>query len=107
MKISILLLFVAVFSISATSYSQEARVTLDMENVSINEVFKGIQEQTNYSFWYDLKDINLDKIVSVCQSLRSLDPRALAYICCISNTSKEEYRCYHESLRNPTLWNTE
>ncbi|WP_199163417.1 TonB-dependent receptor [Parabacteroides provencensis] len=65
MKISILLLFVAVFSISATSYSQEARVTLDMENVSINEVFKGIQEQTNYSFWYDLKDINLDKIVSV------------------------------------------
>lgn len=49
----------------------------------------------------------LDKIVSVCKSLRSLDRKALAYICCISNTSKEKYRCYHESLRNPTIWNTE
>lgn len=49
----------------------------------------------------------LDKIVTVCKSLRTLDPRALAYICCISKTSKEEYRCYHESLRNPNIWNTD
>ena len=28
-----------------------------------------------------------------------------AYVCCISNTSKEEYRCYHTRLSNPTLWN--
>lgn len=47
----------------------------------------------------------LDKIVSVCKSLRTLDPKALAYICCISHTSKEEYRCYHTRLSNPTLWN--
>lgn len=47
----------------------------------------------------------LDKIVSVCKSLRSLDPIALSYICCISNTKKEEYRCYHIRLSNPTLWN--
>lgn len=47
----------------------------------------------------------LDKIVSVCKSLRTLDPIALSYICCISNTSKEEYRCYHTRLSNPTLWN--
>lgn len=47
----------------------------------------------------------LDKIVSVCKSLRTLDPKALSYICCISNTSKEEYRCYHTRLSNPTLWN--
>jgi len=47
----------------------------------------------------------LDKIVSVCKSLRTLDPKALAYICCISNTPKEEYRCYHTRLSNLTLWN--
>ena len=47
----------------------------------------------------------LEKIVSVCKSLRTLDARDLAFICCISNTSKEEYRCYHTRLSNPTLWN--
>ena len=47
----------------------------------------------------------LDRIVSICKSLRTLDPKALAYVCCISNTSKEEYRCYHTRLSNPTLWN--
>lgn len=36
-----------------------------------------------------------------------LGPRALAYICCISKTSKEEYRCYHTRLRKPTIWNAE
>ena len=47
----------------------------------------------------------LDRIVSICKSLRTLDPKAPAYVSCVSNTSKEEYRCYHTSLSNPTLWN--
>ena len=47
----------------------------------------------------------LDRIVSICQSLRTLDKKALSYICCISNTSKEQYRCYHIKQSTPTLWN--
>lgn len=70
-----------------------------------------IQRVLEYGQWEDWQLIRsyygLDKIVSICKSLCTLDPKALAYICCISNTSKEEYRCYHESLRNPTIWNTE
>ena len=62
-----------------------------------------IQRVLEYGQWEDWQLIRsyygLDKIVSICKSLRTLDP--------ISNTSKEEYRCYHESLRNPTIWNTE
>lgn len=47
----------------------------------------------------------LDKIVAVCQSLRALEPKALAFICCISNTNKEQYRCYRIKQSNPTLLN--
>lgn len=47
----------------------------------------------------------LDKIVTTCQSLRTLDPRALSFVCGISKTSKEQYRCYHTKQSNPTLWN--
>ncbi|MCS3199650.1 MULTISPECIES: hypothetical protein [Bacteroides] len=84
----------------------------DINNVDMDMhpsyIIQRVMEYGQLEDWHLIRSYyGLDKIVSVCQSLRSLDPRALAYICCISNTSKEEYRCYHESLRNPTLWNTE
>lgn len=47
----------------------------------------------------------LDKIVSTCKSMRNLDPKALAFVCCISNTKKEQYRCYRTRQSSPTLWN--
>lgn len=48
----------------------------------------------------------LDKIVTVCRSLRTLDAKALSFICCISDTDKTQYRCYHTTQSNPTLWNS-
>ena len=39
MKISILLLLFGIFSVSATGYSQEARVSITVNNTTINEVF--------------------------------------------------------------------
>ena len=48
----------------------------------------------------------LDRIVEVCKQLRTLDPVCLLYICCISDTRKEDYRCYHTRQSNPTLWNS-
>lgn len=65
MKISVLFLFTAIFSLSAKSYSQEARVTFNLENVKVSDVFETIKEQTDYSFWYDLKDIDVNRNVSV------------------------------------------
>ena len=53
-----------------------------------------------------VKYYGLDKIVSVCKSLRTLDSVCLSYICTISNTRKEDYRCYHIAQSNPTLWNS-
>ena len=34
----------------------------------------------------------LEKIVKESQQLRSLEPRALSFICCLSDTKKEDYR---------------
>ena len=47
----------------------------------------------------------LDKIVSECRKLRTLDAKALSFICCISNTDKTQYRCYHTTQSNPARWN--
>lgn len=48
----------------------------------------------------------LDKIVEVCKSIRTLDPMCLSYICAISHTPKEDYRCWHFRQSFPTLWNS-
>ena len=65
MKISILLLLFGIFSVSATGYSQEARVSITVNNTTINEVFTEIKAQTNYSFWFDVKDVDIDRKVSI------------------------------------------
>ena len=62
-----------------------------------------IQRVLEYGQWEDWQLIRsyygLDKIVSICKSLRTLDPKALAYICCISNTSKElKFRKYSNNV---------
>lgn len=69
-----------------------------------------IQRVLEYGTWEDWKIIRsyygLDRIVEYCKGMRTLDPIALSYICCISNTKEEEYRCYHFRQSNPTLWNS-
>ena len=48
----------------------------------------------------------LDKIVQICKTLPSLDPRSLSFICAISQTKEEEYRCYHAKRGSLTPWNS-
>ena len=65
MKISILLILAGVFTISATVYSQDAKISISMHDNSVNEVFTAIKEQTDYSFWYDVKDVDVTQRVSL------------------------------------------
>lgn len=65
MRISLLLLFLGIFSISATTYSQEARVSIELKNATINEVLSAIKNQTSYSFWYDVTEVDTNRKVSI------------------------------------------
>ncbi|WP_455663818.1 DUF6922 domain-containing protein [Phocaeicola sp.] len=83
---------------------------IDIANADMDtcpaQIIQRVLEYGNLKDWHLIRNYyGLEKIVSVCQSLRTLDPKALAFICCISETSKEQYRCYHTKLSNPTLWN--
>lgn len=69
-----------------------------------------IQRVLEYGQMVDWRLINkyygLDRIVSECKQLRTLDPVCLSFICNISHTNEEEYRCYHYRQYNPTPWNS-
>lgn len=59
-----------------------------------------VQRVLEYGNWSDWKLLlcyyGKDRIVDICKNLRSLDSKCLSYICAISNTRKEEYRCYQK-----------
>lgn len=65
MRITILLLFLGIFSISATAYSQEARVTIHANNKTLSDLFAEIKSQTNYSFWFDVNDVDVNREMSI------------------------------------------
>jgi TonB-linked SusC/RagA family outer membrane protein len=65
MRISVLLLTVGIFSLSASIYSQDAKVSIQLENKSVNDVFTAIKAQTSYSFWFDIKDVDIEQQVSL------------------------------------------
>ena len=43
----------------------------------------------------------MDTIVSISKKLRSLEPRALAFISTVSHTPIEEFRCYNTRQSTP------
>src|SRR5690554_791629 len=65
MRTAIILLFTCVFiSVAETGHSQNAKVTLNKNNVNLKEVLNEIENQTDYLFIYN-NEVNTNKTVSV------------------------------------------
>lgn len=81
------------------------REQADMETCP-TQIIQRVLEYGTLEDWRIIRNYyGLERIVTCCKNMRTLDPIALAFICCISHTSKEEYRCYRIKRSNPTLWN--
>ncbi|MDO5979579.1 SusC/RagA family TonB-linked outer membrane protein [Flavivirga spongiicola] len=65
MKLTTLLVIVSFFQIQANTYSQNTKVTLNLENVTIENVLKKIESQSEFIFFYENSIVNLDKKVSI------------------------------------------
>ena len=69
-----------------------------------------IQRVLEYGQMDDWRLINryygLERIVEECKHFRTLDPVCLSFICAISHTKPEQYRCYHYRQSTPTPWNS-
>jgi TonB-linked SusC/RagA family outer membrane protein len=66
MKISMILLMLVFLQAGATeAYSQKARVTIHAENAKLSDVLDEMERQTDYLFFYNKKNINANKRVTV------------------------------------------
>ena len=55
MKLTTLLLIISLFKIHASTYSQSKKITLNVENVTIKEVFYEIEDLSDFRFLYNQK----------------------------------------------------
>ncbi|WP_372933015.1 TonB-dependent receptor [Mariniphaga sediminis] len=65
MKLTILLLFMGMMTISASIYSQSTKLSLDVKDGLILDVFKQIEDQSEFVFIYKNEVIDLNKRVNV------------------------------------------
>lgn len=66
MKLSVFLLICSIGLVQATgSYAQKATVNLEMRNQTVKEVLDEIEEQSDFSFFFNIKHVDLDRKVSV------------------------------------------
>lgn len=66
MKLSVLLLLCSICLVQAAdSYAQKATVNLEMRDQTVKEVLDEIEEQSDFSFFFNIKHVDLQRKVSV------------------------------------------
>ncbi|MEN8117315.1 MAG: TonB-dependent receptor [Bacteroidota bacterium] len=65
MKVTCLLLMIALVQVSASTYSQSTKLTLNLRNVALSEVFEEIERTSEFRFFYDSQEIDPLTEVSV------------------------------------------
>lgn len=82
------------------------REEVDMEKHALF-ITQRVLEYGTLEDWHLLRSYyGIEHIVEMCKSMRALDPVCLSFICAISQSKKEDFRCYHTRLSNPTPWNS-
>jgi len=66
MRITVLLCLLGVLQVAAANtYSQEARISLDVREKPVSDVLRDIEEQSEFFFLYNNKLIDVDRLVDV------------------------------------------
>lgn len=74
MRVMIIFLFGIIFHAGATSmYSQEATVSLNMKNATIEEVLNVIEKKSDYYFMYNSKLVNVDRKVNISVNEQTIE----------------------------------
>lgn len=65
MKLTVLLIIIAVTQLSASLYSQNVKLSLELKNCTVKEVLQRIEAQSEFRFFFNEKFIDLNRKVSV------------------------------------------
>lgn len=73
MKLTCLFILVMLIQVSASTYSQNTKLSLSGHNLTIEQVLGRIEDQSDFSFFYNVKEVDLSKVVNVNVKDQSID----------------------------------
>ncbi|MFV8374887.1 TonB-dependent receptor [Flavobacterium sp. LB1P71] len=73
LKLTTLLLLVAMFNIRANTYAQKTKVSLELNNTTVETVIETIEQKTDFRFIYKMNDIDLNRIISIRVKDQTID----------------------------------
>ncbi|OEK06131.1 hypothetical protein A8C32_19055 [Flavivirga aquatica] len=73
MKLTYFFFIASFFQIYASSYGQNTKVTLDLDNVTVEKVFSHIEKITDYRFLYNISSVDLNRRVSLSSDKEPLN----------------------------------
>ncbi len=65
MRLTMIMMLVFVLQLSANSFAQKEKVSLNFKEASIEKIFKEIKRQTNYDFFYSSKYLDISQKISI------------------------------------------
>ena len=65
MKITLMLILVGILQISATTYAQEHRISVSVENGTFYDVVSQIEKQSEFMFFYKSEEIDNDQRINL------------------------------------------
>ena len=86
MKLTTFLLIVSLFEIQANTYAQGTKLTLEFDNVPVEQVFSEIEAISEFRFLYESAQIDLDRRVTIHIKKRKIS-EVLALLFDNTNTS--------------------
>ena len=64
MKLTVILLFVSLMAMSASSYSQNTKLNLSAKNSSLIDIFRQIEDQSEFYFYFKKEDVKYNKLLT-------------------------------------------
>lgn len=72
MKLTTLLLVITLFEMHASSYSQNTKVSLNLKEATVEQVFHEIESNTEFKFLYKNKEIDLNRKVTIVVTKKNI-----------------------------------
>lgn len=65
MKLTAAMIFIAVLTVHAKSYSQQTRLSLSFQKTSVADVLSFIEEETEFYFFYKENELDADRLIDI------------------------------------------
>lgn len=67
------LILIGVFFASMVVFSQQKKITLNLNNVTVKEALEAIKKTGGYTYWFDAKDLDITQKVSINVVSKNID----------------------------------